>query len=161
MSQYSNLEFEILEAARNAMYSRRYILNKLDLYKSAGAESWFQWEFVLSPWSEKWNFKKRRPYDLEVLDMHGNSLAKLEIKCCTDKNFNWVSDYLYPNKGTLNKTAQQLRQERRDVMVLFLAVDGIQNNFNNLDPKIFSLPIPYENIGYINIKWIVGILKRV
>lgn len=160
MSLYNSLEVEYVDAAKNAMLARLNILNQLVRFPSSGAESWFQWEFAFSPWSSKWDFKKRRPYDLEVRDSNGNIIDKLEIKCCTDQNFSVVSKWLYPSLGTEKKTVQQLRQDRQDVKVLFLGIIAIQNQFSGLDQTVFAVPPYWVSIGYHNPRWIVGILKR-
>lgn len=158
-SLYANLEKAILEAAHYSLISRYCVPQLLHKYASenaVGVEGWFQWEFIVSPWSRQWDIKKTQsPTDLIIKDNQGQC-AHVEVKGITSNDFNrYVLGWYFPKKRTKKKKIVELEAERRDAIILFLSLTDAYNNCS-IDLTKYAPPI----IKPVSKNWLVGVIKR-
>lgn len=159
MSLYHQNVQDLLSEALNAMKSRRDVFptlaNLVNETPGLGIESWFQTELLLHFTLKGWKICKiQTPYDLEATI--NEETLKIELKAVTANDFKErVIGWYYPKEETKNYSREELTEERKDALILFLS---LQEAFKkaNIDTEKLLNPI----ISHIDNDWLVGIIKR-
>ena len=160
VSMYSSFEKAILQAASYSIVSRLFILPQLHKFatkSAAGVEGWFQWEFVLSPWSRQWTISKdQSPADLIIQDNQGQAIS-VEVKGITSDDFDrYVPEWFFPKKRTKKQSIAQIEADRKDSIILFLSTASAYNKRTKNPPR-FVPPL----VKQISNDWVIGIIKRI